>query len=78
AITEWGVTQLTNGHGGGDDPAFVDRMFDFMTDPANNVAYAHYFNTGSVADDHTLTGSTKFPESAAEYRDRVQALAGPK
>jgi hypothetical protein len=73
-ITEWGVAAMTNGRGGGDDPAFVDHMFDFMTDPANNVAYEHYFNTGSPADDHTLTGATKFPKSAAEYRRRVLAL----
>jgi glycosyl hydrolase family 26 len=75
AITEWGVVQMTNGRGGGDDPAFVDHMFDFMTDPASNVAYEHYFDTGSAADDHTLTGATKFPKSAAEYRRRVLALA---
>jgi len=75
AITEWGVVQLSNGRGGGDDPAFVDHMFDFMTDPANNVAYAHYFNTASAAGNHTLTGATKFPKAAAEYRRRVLALA---
>ncbi|HZV25028.1 MAG TPA: glycosyl hydrolase [Acidothermaceae bacterium] len=74
AITEWGLVAMTNGHGGGDDPAFVDHMFDFMTDPANNVAYEHYFNTGSAADDHTLTGATKFPKSVTEYRRRVLAL----
>jgi len=75
AITEWGLVAMANGHGGGDDPAFVDHMFDFMTDPANNVAYEHYFNTGTPTDDHVLTGATKFPNSAAEYHSRVLALA---
>ena len=74
AVTEWGVVAMTNGHGGGDDPAFIDHMFDFMTDAANNVAYEHYFNTGTPIDDHTLTGPTKFPKSAAEFRRRVLAL----
>jgi hypothetical protein len=74
AMTEWGVVAMTNGHGGGDDPAFIDHMFEFMTAPANNVAYEHYFNTGTPSDDHTLTGPTKFPNSAADFRRRVLAL----
>ena len=76
AIPEWGLTWLSNGHGGGDDPAYVDHMFDFMTDPANNVAYEHYFNVGSSSNDHVLTGATRFPASAVEFRARVQALNG--
>jgi Glycosyl hydrolase family 26 len=74
ALTEWGVTALANGHGGGDDPAFIDHIFDFMTDPANNVAYGHYFDWASGAGDHKLTGATHFPASAAQYRKRSQAL----
>jgi hypothetical protein len=76
ALPEWGVTWLSNGHGGGDDPAFVDHMFGFMTDPANNVAYGHYFDWTSSAGDHKLTGSTRFPASAAEYGRRARLLAG--
>jgi len=76
AIPEWGVTSLTNGHGGEDDPAFVDHMFDFMTDPANNVAYDHYFDWTSGAGDHKLTGTTRFPASAAEYRHPGQLVTG--
>jgi hypothetical protein len=74
AITEWGVASLTNGHGGNDDPAFVDHLFDFITAPANNVAYGHYFDWTSGAGDHKLTGATRFPSSAAEYRRRTQLL----
>jgi hypothetical protein len=74
AIVEWGVASLRNGHGGEDDPAFIDHMFDFMTNHANNVAYAHYFDWTSDAGDHKLTGATRFPASAAEYRHRSQLL----
>lgn len=76
AIPEWGLTWLSNGHGGGDDPAYVDHMFDFMTNPANNVAFEHYFNVGSSTNDHVLTGTTRFPASAREFQARVQALKG--
>jgi hypothetical protein len=74
AIPEWGVASLSNGHGGGDDPAFVDHMFDFMTSPANNVAYMHYFDWTSASADHKLTGATHFPASAAEYQVRSKAV----
>jgi len=74
AITEWAVAQRTDGHGGGDNPAFIDHMFDFMQNPANNVAYAHYFNTNSASNDHALTG-TRLPAAAAEYRRRALAAS---
>jgi Glycosyl hydrolase family 26 len=67
AITEWGVNNVGGGHGGGDDPAFVNHMFDFMTDAANDVAYEHYFNTAA----HQLTGATTFPGSAATFQART-------
>lgn len=74
AITEWGVSHQSDGHGGNDDPAFIDHMFDFITNPANNVAYAHYFDWTSSVGDHKLTGTTAFPASAAEYQKRSRAL----
>jgi hypothetical protein len=69
AFPEWGVSRLSNGKGGGDDPDFIDRMFAFMADPANNVAFAHYFNTGS----HILNGGA-FPKSLDRYRINAQAF----
>jgi len=73
ALTEWGETWRSDGHGGGDDPAYIDHMFDFMTNPANHVAYGHYFEVGSANVDHLLTG-VHFPTAAAEYRRRALAV----
>lgn len=75
ALPEWGLNQMPNGRGGGDNATFVDRIFDFVEDPANRVAYATYFNNLSSAVDHRLTGDTVFPSGLAAYRQRATALA---
>ena len=74
SITEWGVTWRSDGHGGGDNPYFVDRMMDFITDPANNVAANHYFNLDVTSVRHNLTRpDTIFPASFAQLRARAAA-----
>jgi hypothetical protein len=73
AIPEWGVAKLGNGHGGGDDPGFITNMFAFMADPANRVAYHHYFNFSVGATVHTL--SNQFPLSRAAFRAGAKDLA---
>jgi hypothetical protein len=77
AITGWGIAAMTNGHGGGNGPVFVDHMLDFMTNPRTTLRTRATSIPGSVAADHTLTGPTKFPKSAAECRRRAQALSAP-
>jgi len=76
AVPEWGVTWRSDGHGGGDDPTFVDSMFAFFADPANNVAYEQYFNTGSASLDHVLNGATRFPNSAKAFRNDAIRYGG--
>jgi hypothetical protein len=44
-IGEWGVIDRSDGHGGGDDPTFVDNFAAWMN--SNNVAWASYFNFNS-------------------------------
>ena len=39
SIPEWGVWGRADGHGGGDNPFYIAKMHEFMTDPANRVAY---------------------------------------
>lgn len=76
AIGEWGVTTNPKGEGGGDNPLFIDAMFDFIEDPARNVAWATYFEIDDANSGvkHALsTPSTAFPEAAARYRERAQA-----
>jgi hypothetical protein len=44
-VPEWGIASGTNG--GGDDPYFLQQMYNAMTTPANNVAFEAYFDYGA-------------------------------
>lgn len=77
AIPEWGVAIRADGHGGGDNPYFVQNMHGFIADPANNVAFHSYFDVSAVDIDARLsdsvtgdvpTGATRMPQSAALFR----------
>ncbi len=66
AIPEWGVAVRNDGHGLGDDPLYVNNMFTWMQDPANNVAYESYFDyDGSTQEDAITDGN--FPDSLAAF-----------
>jgi hypothetical protein len=56
SLPEWGLWRRDDGHGGGDNPYFIERMHAFLTDPANNVAYQGYFeaNEPGLGDYHRL------------------------
>jgi hypothetical protein len=76
SITEWAATWRSDGHGGGDNPYFTDRMLDFIADPANHVLRSDYFNspdTATLKHDITRLG-TAFPLAAAELRNRARLL----
>lgn len=45
-IPEWGVQQRADGHGGGDDPYFVERMHDWIV--TRGVPWHVYFNFDGV------------------------------
>jgi len=60
AIPEWGLMDLPDGQGGGDDTTFLKDMYQFIT--THDVAYADYFN----GDDSDLTDGN-LPEAAALY-----------
>jgi hypothetical protein len=76
---EWGLCgRQVKGHGGGDDPYFVEQMHQFFTAPGNNVAFHSYFDCSDLHDkntDHRLSpepdGSftTHFPKSAAKFKE---------
>ena len=81
AFPEWGVTDREGGHGGLDNPLFIERMHAFIADPANHVAWHSYFDVNAPDGAHQLSpgsGSadpqgapvaTKFPKSAARFRE---------
>lgn len=75
AVPEWGVSKRQDNHGGLDDAAFVERMHQFVTDPANNVYFHCYFDVQAGDGHHQLspglstTETNEFPLAAARFRD---------
>ncbi|EMA47059.1 glycosyl hydrolase [Halococcus saccharolyticus] len=65
-IPEWGVWEHTNSsHGGGDNPYFVQEMYDWMNE--NDVAWHVYFEQ---LDKHALYGpETQFPEASSKFKE---------
>jgi Glycosyl hydrolase family 26 len=70
AFPEWGLALGPDGNGGGDNPYFIEQMIRYLHDPANNVAFAMYFDVDDGGRSfHRLSNSdTRFPRSASRYR----------
>jgi hypothetical protein len=67
SLPEWGLWQRPDGTGGGDDPYYLQQMYNFITNKANNVSYQAYFELNYGTDgSHSLLES--FPVSAKLYR----------
>jgi hypothetical protein len=66
AICEWGIAFLSNGHGLGDDPLYVNNFAAWMKNPANDVLYESYFNYDGTSDSILDGGST--PNSLAAFK----------
>lgn len=63
---EWGLVIRSDGHGGGDNPGFIQKMYDWINQ--NNVAYHLYFEYDASDGAHRMmTG--QFPVAGAKYRE---------
>jgi hypothetical protein len=76
AIPEWGLSSRPDGHGGGDNPAFIANMMRFVRDPRNGVALAMYFDADSAdGDRHRLSDhGSAFPVSRALFRSAARRV----
>ncbi len=73
---EWGLLIRNDGHGGGDNPYYIERMYEWVN--SNNVAYFLYFDYPSGTGDHLLRGGG-FPQGAQKFRQlfgSTQAVSG--
>lgn len=73
AIPEWGVIRRADGHGGGDNPYFVQRVFDYIQDPAHHVYFASYFDADGGGEGNSrisnVTGApSPFPQSSELFK----------
>lgn len=75
AIPEWGVSKREDGHGGLDNASFVERMHQFIADPANALYFHCYFDVQTGDGHHQLsTGVTEnevieFPKASARFHE---------
>jgi glycosyl hydrolase family 26 len=69
---EWGLFIRPDGHGGGDNPYYIEQMHAWIT--RNRVAYHIYFNVDAPDGQHSLlTG--RFPGGAEMFRRRFGLYA---
>jgi hypothetical protein len=66
SFPEWGLTVRPDGHGGGDNRYYIERMHDWIS--ASNVAYHAYFEYDAPDGDHRLT-SGRFPLGAQRFKE---------
>ncbi len=64
SFPEWGVGHRKDGYGGGDEPAFIERMHDWIK--ANRVAYHNYFEFADSILDAALFGG-RSPKAAQRF-----------
>ncbi len=71
-VGEWGLWQLNDGNhpSGGDNTSYIQRMYNWLNDPAKNVAVACYFEAPADGNSSLsgIFGATTFPNSAALYK----------
>jgi hypothetical protein len=69
---EWGLWSRPDGHGGGDNPYYIEKMYEWISQ--NDVAYHIYFEEDVLDGQHRLmTG--RFQAGAAKYRSLF--VSGP-
>jgi hypothetical protein len=70
-IPEWSVMlrlETDPAKGGGDNPHFIERMHEFITNPENRVVWHGLFDARQSAVDMQLCESTTMPNAAAAFR----------
>jgi hypothetical protein len=61
---EWGVSNRTDGYGGGDSPYFVGQMYEWIR--TNNVAFHMYFEYADSNSDYAIFGG-RTPNAARRF-----------
>jgi Glycosyl hydrolase family 26 len=61
---EWGLVDRADGHGGGDDPYFIQQMYDWFA--THNVAYTLYFEDSDPNAQYAVF-SGNFPTAAQKF-----------
>lgn len=68
SFPEWGLVSADGEAGGGDNPYFIQRMYEWVGQNIDDVAYYAYFEFPGTIGNHSLM-SGEFPQSAALFRE---------
>jgi len=63
---EWGTGTRPDGHGGGDDPVYIQNMFNWLA--THNVAYHNYWDY-PAADFNAQLSNDQYPNSGALFKN---------
>jgi len=76
SLPEWGTGLRSDGHGGGDDPYFIEKMFAVISDPQNNIAYHNYWDYCAADFCGRLSDGTS-PNAGAKFKELFGSLFSP-
>jgi hypothetical protein len=68
SFPEFGLSDSPAHHGGGDDPYFVERMYEWIGQSKDNVEYYAYFEFAGPIGNSALT-SGSFPVASARFQE---------
>ncbi len=68
SFPEFGLSDSPAHHGGGDDPYFVERMYEWIGQNKDNVEYYAYFEFAGPIGNSALT-SGSFPVASARFQE---------
>ena len=74
AFPEWGTGTRSDGHGGGDDPVFINNMANIIKQ--NNVAYQSYWDY-PASDYNAQLSNGQYPNAAAAFLKNFGTLSLP-
>jgi len=68
SVPEWAVVSKPGGHGGGDNPFYIQKMYDTFSANADVLSYQSYFNDPSSGNvQSSLVSPVQNPNAAALY-----------
>jgi hypothetical protein len=67
SFAEWGLATPSNGNGGGDNPYYIEAMFQFFSNNKDVVAFECYFDEPAPYIANSLYGTGQNPEASAAY-----------
>ncbi len=71
-IPEFGLWTRPDGYGGGDNPDFIQRVFDFIQEESNNVYFAALYDKDLPFKTSPVGGTSSHPNAAAKLQSLLR------